>query len=90
MPPARPRRQRRSHSILQKPRLASCIGGCCFHEGILFVMRFGILTLSDRSARGEREDASGPALALQIRAENGSVIRQQILPDDESTVRATL
>ncbi|HRJ58494.1 MAG TPA: MogA/MoaB family molybdenum cofactor biosynthesis protein [Anaerolineales bacterium] len=53
-------------------------------------MRFGILTLSDRSARGEREDASGPALALQIRAENGSVIRQQILPDDESTVRATL
>jgi len=54
------------------------------------VMRFGILTLSDRSARGEREDASGPALALQIRAENGSVIRQQILPDDESTVRATL
>lgn len=54
------------------------------------MMRFGILTLSDRSARGEREDASGPALALQIRAENGSVIRQQILPDDESTVRATL
>jgi molybdenum cofactor synthesis domain-containing protein len=53
-------------------------------------MRFGILTLSDRSARGEREDASGPALALQIRAENGSIIRQQILPDDESTVRATL
>lgn len=53
-------------------------------------MRFGILTLSDRSARGEREDASGPALALQIRAENGSVVRQQILPDDESTVRATL
>lgn len=54
------------------------------------MMRFGILTLSDRSARGEREDASGPALALQIRAENGSVVRQQILPDDESTVRATL
>lgn len=54
------------------------------------MMRFGILTLSDRSARGEREDASGPALALLIRAENGSVIRQQILPDDESKVRATL
>lgn len=32
-------------------------------------IRFGILTLSDRSSRGERADASGPALALLIEAE---------------------
>jgi molybdenum cofactor synthesis domain-containing protein len=54
------------------------------------MIRFGILTLSDRSARGEREDASGPALAHHIRAESCSVIRQQILPDDESAIRETL
>ncbi len=54
------------------------------------MIRFGILTLSDRSARGEREDASGPALAHHIRAESYSVIRQQILPDDESVIRETL
>lgn len=54
------------------------------------MIRFGILTLSDRSARGEREDASGPALAHHIRAENCSVIRQQILPDDEVAIRETL
>lgn len=54
------------------------------------MIRFGILTLSDRSARGEREDASGPALAHHIRAESYSVIRQQILPDDESAIRETL
>lgn len=54
------------------------------------MIRFGILTLSDRSARGEREDSSGPALAHHIRAESCSVIRQQILPDDESAIRETL
>jgi molybdenum cofactor synthesis domain-containing protein len=53
-------------------------------------IRFGILTLSDRSARGEREDLSGPALASFVRAENCSVIKQQILPDDETVICATL
>lgn len=53
-------------------------------------IRFGILTLSDRSSRGEREDASGPALASLIRAENWSVAKEAILPDDESAIRALL
>ncbi len=54
------------------------------------MIRFGILTLSDRSARGERADASGPALADLIRAQNWSVAEQAILPDDESAIRAAL
>lgn len=53
-------------------------------------IRFGILTLSDRSARGERADSSGPALARLIEAEGWSVTRQEILPDDESSIRAML
>ena len=53
-------------------------------------IRFGILTLSDRSASGERADASGPALADLIRAQNWSVAKQAILPDDESAIRAAL
>ena len=53
-------------------------------------IRFGILTLSDRSARGEREDLSGPALALRVEAEGWSIIRQEILPDDKSTIQGTL
>ncbi len=54
------------------------------------MIRFGILTLSDRSSRGEREDSSGPALAHLIRTQNWSVVRQHILPDDESAICATL
>ena len=51
-------------------------------------IRFGILTLSDRSARGERSDASGPALADLVRAQNWSVAKQALLPDNESAMRA--
>jgi molybdenum cofactor synthesis domain-containing protein len=53
-------------------------------------LRFGILTLSDRSSRGERPDASGPALVRLILTENWSVAKQALLPDDESAIRAIL
>ena len=53
-------------------------------------IRFGILTLSDRSSRGERADASGPALADRIQAEGWSVVKQALLPDEESAIRAIL
>ena len=53
-------------------------------------IRFGILTLSDRSSRGERADSSGPALARLIQAEGWSVAKQSLLPDDESAIRDIL
>lgn len=53
-------------------------------------IRFGILTLSDRSSRGERADSSGPALARLIQAEGWSIAKQALLPDDESAIRQLL
>lgn len=53
-------------------------------------IRFGILTLSDRSARGERADASGPALAALIQAQGWSVVKQSLLPDEEAAIREIL
>jgi molybdenum cofactor synthesis domain-containing protein len=53
-------------------------------------IRFGILTLSDRSARGERADAAGPALANLIQAEGWLVVNQSLLPDDDSSIRRIL
>jgi molybdenum cofactor synthesis domain-containing protein len=53
-------------------------------------IRLGILTLSDRSSRGERADSSGPALVNLIQAEGWSVVKQSLLPDDESSIRAML
>jgi molybdenum cofactor synthesis domain-containing protein len=53
-------------------------------------IRFGILTLSDRSSRGERADASGPALMALIQAEGWSVVKHEVLPDDEASIREML
>ena len=53
-------------------------------------IRFGILTLSDRSSRGERSDSSGPALAALIQKEGWLLVRQSLLPDDETAIREML
>ncbi len=53
-------------------------------------LRFGILTLSDRSAKGERADLSGPILADLVRAQGWMVVRQAILPDEEASIRSVL
>ena len=53
-------------------------------------IRFGVLTLSDRSSRGERPDSSGPALVNMIEEQGWSLVRQEILPDEESAIREIL
>ena len=53
-------------------------------------LRVGILTVSDRSARGERPDATGPALQQAILAQGWQVVRQDILPDELPLLREAL
>lgn len=53
-------------------------------------LRIGILTVSDRVARGEREDLSGPALADRVEREGWRVVVKRIVPDDETIIRETL
>ena len=53
-------------------------------------MRFAILTISDRSFRGERPDASGPALAERVTEEGWMVSKRDIRPDDLLILRDTL
>jgi gephyrin len=55
-------------------------------------MRVGVLTVSDRSARGEREDLSGPALVAAIGEWlPGAVVAETgIVPDDRAEIAATL
>lgn len=54
-------------------------------------MRIGILTLSDRAARGERPDASGPAIrAFALEALQAEVAAEAVLPDDRAGIEAVL
>jgi molybdenum cofactor synthesis domain-containing protein len=53
-------------------------------------MRVAILTISDRSAAGEREDSSGPTLASIIERKGWQVAATALIPDDQSTIEGRL
>lgn len=53
-------------------------------------IRVGILTVSDRSWRGERDDASGPVLVEMAEKNAWSVVETLVVPDEIDTLRDTL
>jgi len=53
-------------------------------------MKVGILTVSDKGAKGEREDRSGPAIREIMEAAGGEVVRSRVVPDDPNLIRAAL
>jgi len=53
-------------------------------------LRIGLLTISDRAARGERPDASGPALEEALRQQGWHIAQKALVPDDFDAIRATL
>ena len=53
-------------------------------------MRIAILTISDRSHRGERADLSGPALAAEVAARGWTAIETIIVPDEQSEIERIL
>jgi molybdenum cofactor synthesis domain-containing protein len=52
--------------------------------------RAGILTVSDSCSRGEREDASGPALQAAARACGLEISRHAVVPDDRQSIASML
>lgn len=53
-------------------------------------IRIGILTISDRSSRGERPDGSGPALVELVQEKNWKVVNREIIPDDIEVIKRLL
>ena len=53
-------------------------------------MKAAILTLSDRSSRGERADASGPALEKWLAEQGVKTLHSEVIPDDVATIVARL
>jgi molybdopterin adenylyltransferase len=55
------------------------------------MIRIGILTISDRSSRGERPDASGPVIRQFVEERLAAqVARVAVIPDDGAQIRETL
>ncbi|HNR88168.1 MAG TPA: molybdopterin adenylyltransferase [Spirochaetota bacterium] len=53
-------------------------------------MSVGVITVSDRSSRGEREDASGPAIREWAEAHGYAVARETIVPDERDAITRAL
>jgi molybdopterin adenylyltransferase len=53
-------------------------------------MRAAILTMSDKGARGERKDESGPALENWLGERGVTTVEYGMIPDDHGTIAATL
>ncbi len=49
-----------------------------------------VLTVSDKGAKGERIDTSGPAVCGMLEAEGYQIIYHTIIPDDFETIKAEL
>ena len=49
-----------------------------------------VLTISDKGARGQREDTSGPALCGILRENGWEVTRTAILPDELEQIKEAL
>ena len=56
----------------------------------MMTLRFSILTVSDRSSRGERPDTSGPALAELVQSQGWQIVEQEIVPDEISAIKGVL
>ena len=53
-------------------------------------IKFGIITISDRSSRSERPDLAGPALKEVLHSHDWDVIKQQIVPDEFEEIKQLL
>jgi len=53
-------------------------------------MKVGILTVSDKGAKGKREDRSGPAIREMIEAAGGEIVQSRVVPDEPDLIRAAL
>ncbi len=53
-------------------------------------MRSAVVTVSDRSARGECEDVSGKVLQERLQAASGEVVAYRVVPDEPERIAATL
>jgi molybdopterin adenylyltransferase len=55
-----------------------------------FMINIGILTISDKGSRGQRQDKSGPVIRENVAAIDGSVVFYEIVPDEIDVIAGKL
>ena len=54
------------------------------------MFKAAVVTVSDRSARGERPDASGPVVAAMLEQAGYQVLCTRLVPDEQPQIEAVL
>jgi molybdenum cofactor synthesis domain-containing protein len=54
------------------------------------MIKIGILTISDKGSKGQREDKSGEALREGVSQMSGKVVRYEIVPDEKDIIASRL
>ena len=54
------------------------------------MFKVGILTVSDKGWRGERDDRSGPAIRDSLSAMDSQVVKYEVIPDEVDVIAARL
>ena len=54
------------------------------------MINVAILTLSDKGSKGDRDDASGPAIEKIIKKINATVVSYEIIADDKNRIKRKL
>ena len=56
----------------------------------VFPWQAGVITLSDKAARGEREDKSGPVIVARLKQKGYEICEQLVLSDDAAALQKAL
>ena len=51
------------------------------------MIRFGVLTISDKGSKGQRIDGSGPAIKDRVVLLGGQVVKYEIIPDEIDVIQ---
>ena len=54
------------------------------------MINIGILTISDKGSKGQRQDKSGEVIRNSVSAMGGKVVQYEIVPDEKGIIAATL
>ena len=54
------------------------------------MIQAGVITLSDKGSRGEREDLSGPEVIRMLREAGIETVHSEIIPDEEEVIASKL
>jgi molybdopterin adenylyltransferase len=54
------------------------------------MINFGILTISDKGSKGQRQDKSGEAIRDIVAAMKNTVVKYEIVPDEKDVIAAAL